>query len=102
MLIVVGALNSTASKYCFILRTSVVFFCIPSMTNQSILPRHRLGRNNTLTPRHKAPSSRSKGLVEDASVFDFRKVDDSVGFVFYVVAVHFFVEYAHEFRREGP
>ena len=27
-------MNSTASKYCFILRTSVVFFCIPSMTNR--------------------------------------------------------------------
>lgn len=60
------------------------------MTNQSILPRHRLGRNDTLTPRHKPPSSRPKCFVEDSSIFDFGQIDDSVGFDFDVGAVHFF------------
>ena len=33
MLMVVGALNSTVKRYCFMFRTSVVFFCRQSMTN---------------------------------------------------------------------
>ena len=33
MLIVVGALNRTVRRYCFMLRISVVFFCKQSMTN---------------------------------------------------------------------
>ena len=52
---------------------------LPSITNKSILPRHRLRRNNTLTPRHETPPARTEGAIENASVFDLRQVEDSIG-----------------------
>lgn len=52
---------------------------LPSITNKSILPRHRLGRNDTLTPRHETPPARTECAVENASVFDLRQVQDTIG-----------------------
>lgn len=60
------------------------------MTNQGILPRHSLGCNDTLAPGHETPSTRSKGFVQDASVFDFGEVDNPVRFDFDIFVIHFF------------
>lgn len=56
---------------------------LPAIANKRILPRHRLWRNNTLTPRDKTPSTRSKRLVENASVLDLGEVDDAIGLNLY-------------------
>jgi len=54
-------------------------FYIPPITNKSILPRHRLGRDDALAPRHEPPPSRSERPVQDAPVLDLGQVDDAVG-----------------------
>ena len=52
---------------------------IPPITNQSILPRHRLRRNNTLTPRNQPPTTRPKRAIQDAPVLDLRQIQDTIG-----------------------
>lgn len=57
------------------------------MTYQSILPRHRLRRHNTLTPGYKPPPSRPKRPIQDPAILDFGQIHNAVGFDFHVLGV---------------
>jgi hypothetical protein len=72
----------------------------PSMAYQSILPRHRLGRNNALAPRHKPPAPRPKRPVEDPPVLDFGQIHNAVGLDLDVLRVGRFEEHGHDLRRK--
>lgn len=51
---------------------------IPPIANQSILPRHRLRRNNTLAPRNQPPTTRSKRAIQYPPVLDLRQIQDTI------------------------
>lgn len=51
---------------------------VPSMTNQSVFPRHRLRGDNALTPRNQSPAPRSKRPIQNPSVLDFRQIQDPI------------------------
>lgn len=50
----------------------------PAVTNKRVLPRHRLRRHDTFTPRRQTPSTRPERSVQDPPVLDLRQIEDSV------------------------
>lgn len=60
---------------------------LPSIADQSVLPRYRLRRHDALAPRNQPPSSRPKRPVQDPSVLDLRQVHDPVRLDLHVVRV---------------
>jgi hypothetical protein len=52
---------------------------LPSVTNESILPRHSLRRNDTLTAGHKTPATWAKSAVQDPTVLDLGQIQNTIG-----------------------
>lgn len=52
---------------------------LPSVTNESILSRHSLRSNDTLTTGHKTPSTRPEGAVQDPAVLDLGQIENTIG-----------------------
>ena len=50
----------------------------PSEANESIFSANDFGPDVRLTPRSKTPSTGTKCLVQNASVFNLRKVDEAI------------------------
>lgn len=51
---------------------------LPSETHKRVLPANDPGSNVGLASRRETPSSGTKRSVEDATIFDFRQVDQTV------------------------
>ena len=51
---------------------------LPSLANECILPADYLGTYVRLRPWSESPGTWSEGLVQNTTVFDFGKVDESI------------------------
>jgi hypothetical protein len=53
-------------------------FALPSLTNKCVFPADDFRSNVRLAAWSKAPGTRSKCLIKDASIFDFGEVDHAI------------------------
>lgn len=58
---------------------------LPSLDDKSILPGNELARHDALASWCESPASRPKRLVQDTSVLDFWKIQDSIRLYFDIV-----------------
>lgn len=73
----------------------------PAMRNKRVLPRHRLGCDNALTPRCKPPAARPKRFIQYAPIFNLGKIDDAIGLYLDVIWIYLLEEDCGCFFREG-
>lgn len=73
---------------------------IPPVYQEGILPRDDFLAHAQLTPRCHTPATWTKGLVENASVFDLGQVDNTVGFNLHVLEWNGFHQHRGDFWAE--
>ena len=61
---------------------------VPPLHNQPIFPSNNLPGNNTLPPRRKAPTPRSKRLIQYPPVLNLRQIQQPIWLNFYIVLLN--------------
>lgn len=74
---------------------------VPSMHQQGVLSCHNLLTHCQITARGHTPATRTKSLVENASVLDLGQVDDAVGLDLNVVKGNCLHEHSGDFWTKG-